>query len=155
MFRPLSHLRGMTPTTDTPTAAVRTERLATEFLATCLDPVRPGAIDRLSTEPKVRAIYAAAAAAIPDARFTPLWRVVQDTRAVFGGLVRGTHDGTFRDVPATGRPLEFLATVMIACAGEEIVDLMVVTDSLAMAEQIGLLAPLGPKACEPFKQAGL
>ncbi len=129
-----------------------TQHIAADFLATCLQPVRPGAIDRFSTELKVRAIYAAAAEAIPDGHFTPLWRVVEGNRAVFGGTVHGTHDGSFRDVPPTGRPVEFLAVVMIECADDTIVDLSVVTDSLAMAEQIGLLAPLGPKACEPFKQ---
>ena len=128
-----------------------TAHVADDFLATCLTPVSPGAIDRLSTDPKVRAMYAAAAEAIPDARFTPLWRTVDGTRAVFGGIVRGTHGGTFRDVPATGRPIEVLAVMMIECVGGAIVDLMVLTDSLAMAEQIGVLTPLGPKACEPFK----
>lgn len=129
-----------------------TTSTATNFLATCLQPVFPGAIDRLSTDPKVRAVYAAAVEAIPDAHFTPHWRTVEGRRAVFGGTVHGTHRGTFRDIPATGRPIEILTVVMIECEAGAITDLMVVTDSLAMAEQIGLLPPLGPKACEPFKR---
>lgn len=131
-------------------AATRTARLTDDFL-TCLNPVSPGAVDRLTTVPKVRAMYAAALEAIPDARFTPDWTVFDGTRAVLGGTVRGTHLGVFRGVPATGRVLAVLAVLMIEREGDAIADLLILPDSLAMAEQIGLLAPLGPKACAPFK----
>ncbi|HVE26805.1 MAG TPA: ester cyclase [Sporichthya sp.] len=137
--------------TATAGAAISAARLADEFLVHCLSPVSPGAVDRFSTDPKVRAIYAAAAEAFPDSCFVPAWRVVEGNRAVLGGVVRGTHAGTFRGVPATGRSVEMLAVVMIECRNGTVVDLMVLPDTLAMAEQIGLLDPLGPKACEPFK----
>lgn len=133
-------------------AAIRTARLADDFLS-CLNPVSPRAVDRLTDVPKVRAMYAAALEAIPDARFTPDWTVVDGTRAVVGGTVRGRHLGEFRGVAATGRVLEVLAVLMIEREGDSIADLMILPDSLAMAEQIGLLPPLGPKACAPFKSA--
>jgi predicted ester cyclase len=146
----MSRLQGMTHTATAGTA-LTAARLADEFVVHCLSPVSPGAVDRFSADPKVRAIYAAAAAAFPDACFSPRWRVVEGNRAVFGGVVRGTHGGTFRGIPATGRSVEMLAVVMIECCQGAVVDLMVLPDTLAMAEQIGLLHPLGPKACEAFK----
>lgn len=146
----MSRLQGMTHTATDGTAP-HAARLADEFLVHCLSPVSPGAIDRFSADPKVRAIYAAAAEAFPGACLVPTWRVVEGNRAVFGGVVRGTHGGTFRGVPATGASVEMLAVVMIECCQGAVVDLMVLPDTLAMAEQIGLLDPLGPKACEAFK----
>lgn len=122
--------------------------LVDELVRDCLDPVSPGAMDRLTAVPRIRAMYAAIVEAFPDARFSTLWRVVEGRRAALGGVVSGTHLGTWRDVAATARRIELLTTVMVEVADGAVVDLMVVTDSLALAEQIGLLEPVGPKACE-------
>lgn len=122
--------------------------LVDELVRDCLDTVSPGSMDRYTEDPRVRAMYASIVEAFPDARFSSLWRVVEGRRAALGGVVTGTHLGPWRDVPATGRRIEVLATVMVEVAEDTVADLMIVTDTLAMAEQLGLLDPLGPKACE-------
>lgn len=133
---------------DSPTSSPSSIDLIRKVLVDCFDPVSPHAIDRYSDSPRVRGIYAAVVEAFPDAAFTPLWTVAEEDRVVVGGVTRATHDGTWRDLPATGRSIEVLATVMFETSDGAVVDLMVVTDSLAIAEQIGLVEPLGPKACE-------
>ena len=108
--------------------------------------MRPHAIDRFTDSPRVRGIYAAIVEAFPDATFAPLWRVIEGDRVAIGGITRATHLGLWRDVPATGRPIEVLGTVMLELSDGAIVDLMVVSDSLAIAEQLGgVVGGLGPR----------
>lgn len=126
-----------------------------ELVCDCFDPVSPGSMDRYTEDQRVRAMYGSIVEAFPDARFSSLWRVVEGRRAALGGVVAGTHLGPWRDVAATGRRIEVLATLMVEVVDGTVADLMVVPDTLAMAEQLGLLDPLGPKACEvPETKAG-
>jgi predicted ester cyclase len=122
--------------------------LVGRMMRDCFDRVSPGAIDRYTTDGRIRAMYSSVVEAFPDACLSRLWYVVEGSRAVVGGVVTGTHLGTWRDVPATGRRFEVLSTVMVEVADGELVDLMVVTDSLGLAEQLGLVEPFAPKACE-------
>lgn len=119
-----------------------------ELVRDCFDPVSPGSMDRYTVDQRIRAMYGSIVEAFPDARFSSLWRVVEGRRAALGGLVAGTHLGPWRDVTATGRHIEVLATLMVEVVDGTVADLMIVTDTLAMAEQLGLLDPLGQKACE-------
>lgn len=125
-----------------------TEELITQLHAECLAPVAPCAIDPFTDSTKVRAIYDAFVEAFPDGRFAPAWRVVERNRAVLGGTVAGTHLGTWLGVPASGKHIEVLATLMVEYDGDRVVDINVVPDTLSIAVQIGVVPPLGPKACE-------
>lgn len=138
----------MTNTSSTRPIPATGSELIDRLLAECFQPVSPRSIDRYSDSPRVRGIYAAVTEAFPDATFSPLWSVAEQDRVAVGGITRATHGGTWRDLPATGRQIEVLATVMFETSDGGIVDLMVVTDSLAIAEQLGVVQPLGPKACE-------
>lgn len=153
MFRGVERLSGMnlTQTQDTtPTAAeAPTETLVRE----CFVRPTPHAMDSHSDSPKVRTMYAETMAAFPDATMRPLWRVLDEDRLVLGGVVTATHRGPWRDVPATGRRIQVLTTIMLELSDGRVVDMMVVTDSLALAEQLGVVEPLGPKVCEPTRAA--
>lgn len=138
----------MNKLSNSPTTHDRAAGFVGRVLHDCFDQVSPGAIDRYTSDGRLRAMYASVVEAFPDARLSRLWHVVEEGRAVVGGIVTGTHLGTWRDVPATGRTIEVLSTVMVDVADDELVDLMVVTDSLALAEQLGLVEPFAPKACQ-------
>jgi steroid delta-isomerase-like uncharacterized protein len=114
----------------------------------CFATVSPRAIDRYTEDARLRAMYASIVVAFPDAEFDGQWCVVEGDRAVVGGVVTGTHLGTWRGVPATGRAIRTLGTLMFQLRDGRLVDLMVVYDSLAIAEQLELLEPLDPKVCE-------
>lgn len=129
-------------------SAAATIELVEQFIDRCLDPVDAAAAQAFTSNPKALAIHAAFAVAFPDGRFRPSWRVADTNRAVVGGRITATHLGEFRGVPATGRQIDVMTYVMFECVDGRIVDVSVMPDTLAMAEQLGLLAPLGPKACE-------
>jgi hypothetical protein len=148
-FRPMERLSGMSSSSEATTTPRTCHRgFVRRILADCLQPVSPGAIDRFSDSPRVRGIYAAIVASFPDAAFTPLWCTFEGDLVALGGLTHATHRGDWRGVPATGRPVEVLSIVMLELSDGGIVDLMVVTDSLTIAEQIGIVEPLGAKACQ-------
>lgn len=132
---------------DEATNPTTTDTLTNRILADCFARVSPRAIDRYTDSPRVRGIYAAVVAAFPDLALTPLWRVGDEHRVAIGGVIRATHLGTWRDVPATGRSIETMATVMLDLSDGGIVDIVSVSDSLTVAEQIGAVEPVGPKAC--------
>jgi len=149
VFRGVERLQGMNLTQRTQDRTTTSaQALTAELVHECFESATPHAIDRFSDSPKVRAMYAATVGAFPDATFRTLWQVLDDDRLVLGGVVTATHRGPWRDVPATGRRIEVLVTIMVEHSDGRVVDMMVVTDTLALAEQLGVVEPLGPKACE-------
>lgn len=133
-------------TASTPSG--HTSALLDRLLRDCIEAPAPGAIEAYTDDARMLMMYAAVVEAFPDARFSTHWRVVDGRRGVVGGVLTGTHRGTWRGVAATGRAIEVLATMMFEFADGRLVDLNVVTDSLAVAEQMGAVEPLGPKACQ-------
>jgi predicted ester cyclase len=139
----------MNPSTDpVPQQTPSSAEFVDELMRVCFDRVSAGAIDRYTDSPHVRIMYAAVAEAFPDATFIRMWCVADSIRVAVGGVARGAHRGPWRGVPATGRRVETLATLMFEVSDGRVVDLMVVTDSLAIAEQLRVSEPLGPKACQ-------
>lgn len=124
--------------------------LATELVQACFDPPRPDAFAQYCTDGQARFIFKSFATAFPDARFEIEWVVADDGRAVVGGRIRGTHLGIWRDVPHTGRRIDVATTLFLALADGNVVAVRSLTDSLALAEQIGAVRPLGPRACQVY-----
>lgn len=137
-----------TNTGSTLQSTVSTRALVEQFVSRCMNPVDPSAIDDFTTNPKIRAMHAGLCTAFPDARFTPDWQVVEGNRAAVGGTLRGTHLGPWRAVPATGNAIEAMSVATFVIVDGLLVDLSVVPDTLAIAEQIGLVAKVGPKTCQ-------
>lgn len=124
--------------------------LTTRILDGLSQPAGAGALPQLPAAPRVHAIFEGIATAFPDARVTPRWTITSGEHLVVTGHVRGTHLGSWRGLPPTGRPIDVATTIVLELRAGQIADLSVVTDSLALAEQIGAVAPIGPKACELF-----
>lgn len=134
----------MTTIETSPATATLVDRILTE----CFGSATSGGLDRFTTDARLRAMHDAVADAFPGARLTPTWTVVEDRRVAVGGILTGTHAGPWRGLAPTGRPIEVLATLMLACERGQVVDLVVVVDSLTLAEQLGAAEPLAPKVCE-------
>jgi predicted ester cyclase len=126
----------------------RQRQLALDLLAGCLDPVRPEAITACTTSPRVSALLGGLAESFPDASFTAEWVVTEGDRVALGGRFRGTHRGPWRGVPASGHRVEAAVAISLVLVDGLVEDMTVTTDSLAVAEQIGAVAPFGPKACQ-------
>jgi ketosteroid isomerase-like protein len=113
-----------------------------------LDRGTPLDLRALTRSPRVRAILGGFASAFPGARFEITSATVDDERVVFAGRFSGTHDGPWRGISATGRHVRAAFMISLRCADGEILDVTTVADSLAIAQQLGVAPPLGPKACE-------
>lgn len=141
-------------TSPTPEMAAN-RRLATNFIDECLDPPVPEALRAFTSNERVNTVFAAFAQAFPDARLDVDWIAADADRVAIGGHIRATHAGPWRDVPSTGRPVLFATTLMVEFNGDQVVDLRTVTDTLAVAEQIGAVPPLGSPACRRPEPDGL
>ncbi len=77
----------------------------------------------------------------------PLYRVDVEEMVAEGdlvsvrGKVRGVHQGPFMGVPATGKPIDFTIFITYKVQGGKIVDHWMLTDSMAVMRQLGVLPP--------------
>jgi hypothetical protein len=125
-----------------------TEALIDRLVGEGFDPVSPEAVEALTVNPKVRAMHAGLAVAFPDARLILSWRIIEEHRAVLGGVMTGTHLGPWRGALPTGLPFEVMTMAKVDCVDGMIADLAVIVDSLSLVEQLGLVPLFGAKACE-------
>jgi steroid delta-isomerase-like uncharacterized protein len=89
---------------------------------------------------------AAVTAAFPDLHFT-LEHVVAEGALVADHLTgRGTHQGQFLGVPATGRAVQFQTMETYRIAGGRVAEQWVLTDVLGLLQQIGAVPRLGSGA---------
>jgi hypothetical protein len=140
-------------TTSTSNASHELTELATRLVASCFDPPRPDAFARFCSDERARYLFSATAAAFPDARFQITWVVADSGRVAIGGRLDGTHRGAWRGVPATGRRFDIAGVVLLDVVDGVVVAMRSVTDSLALAEQLGAVEPLEPPACRRFDAA--
>jgi predicted ester cyclase len=133
--------------------ATRNLEVAAELVEQCWDPPRPDVFARFTTNAKSRFIFEAFALAFPDARLEVTWLVGDDRRVAIGGRLLGTHRGPWRDVPPTGRTVDVACVFTLAIEDGVVIDTATVSDSFALAEQVGAVAPLGPRACQLFEQS--
>jgi predicted ester cyclase len=75
----------------------------------------------------------------------PLYRLDADEIVAEGdlvsvrGMIRGVHQGPFMGVPPTGNPVEFSIFITYKVQGGKIVDHWMLTDNVAVMQQIGML----------------
>ena len=92
-------------------------------------------------KPAVAAYYRELWAAFPDFRFEVTNRVASDDSVVYEMTFRGTQSGTFRGIPATGRPGELKAVVVFPMANGRALGERVYIDAVSYLTQAGLLPP--------------
>lgn len=158
MFRHTERLRGMTTSAkaaDVAALASANAALARRIVRDCFDPVRPDAMARLCSDERGVFLFAAFGSAFPDARFIVDWVTADDKRVAIGGGIEATHAGPWRGVAATGRRISVAVVVSLRVLDGRIVETSVVTDSLAVAEQVGAVEPFAPKACQVYDGATL
>jgi steroid delta-isomerase-like uncharacterized protein len=82
-------------------------------------------------------------AAFPDAQGTIENRIVAGNQAVGEIVWRGTNSGSFMGMPATGKPVQMRAVMVITEEGGKIVRMRHYLDVAGMMAQLGM-APGGP-----------
>lgn len=89
----------------------------------------------------IRERFAAEFVASPDIRLEEEHRYVSEDAVVTEGVVRGTHGGTWRGMPATGNTFEVTVWTAIRAddTGTRIADLRLYYDRARVLTQIGML----------------
>jgi steroid delta-isomerase-like uncharacterized protein len=102
----------------------------------------PGAIGDVHGLERFKAAVATFFTAFPDLEATILDTVATDDKVCVRFVERGTHEGTFVGVPATGKPVEFHGIGIYRVADGKLVEEWFIDDSRAIFEQIDAIPKL-------------
>ena len=89
-------------------------------------------------EEEVRAYFAETRAAFPDQRNELIELHHADDAVVAEFWLRGTHDGSYRGLPATGRPIECRMTALFVFEEDRLVCERVYFDVATILRQLGV-----------------
>jgi predicted ester cyclase len=95
-----------------------------------------------------RKLYERFLRAIPDARGEVLDLVAEGDKVVLHDLFGGTHRGEFLGRPGTGDRIEWVAIHIYTIRDGKILEDAVMTDALAIMQQLGLVPSSLTKAAE-------
>ena len=84
----------------------------------------------------VRAFVRAARDGFPDARFEIANLIAEGDRVLLHLVLRGTHSGVFRGVPATGRKVTLAGMTVLQVADGRVVKRWSITDFAPLMQQI-------------------
>lgn len=91
------------------------------------------------------AFYESFFAAFPDAHFMVEDMIQEAENVATRGTIRGTHQGEFLGIPATGRSVEFTAMGFFHFRERKIVERWDLGDLVSLMVQLGAMpAPTGP-----------
>jgi steroid delta-isomerase-like uncharacterized protein len=81
--------------------------------------------------------------AFPDGSFTPEEMIAEGDTVAVRVTIRGTHQGEFVGVPATGKPVEVAAIDFIHCKDGKMTEHWGVGDMLSLLQQLGAVPAPG------------
>lgn len=114
-----------------------------EAIWECIDPqCRFLSVARRGVAPSLegyKAFLKAFFAALPDVRFTIEDMVAEDEKVWARIRIEGTHRGPLRNVPATGRAVNYTQIGMYKLSGGKIVEALAVFDDWVLLQQLGIL----------------
>jgi steroid delta-isomerase-like uncharacterized protein len=83
-----------------------------------------------------RNYYAAIRAAVPDARYEVDDLIAEDDRVVVRWRLRGTHQGDFGGIPASGRPITLKGIAIYRVDGGQLMERWVVSDLHGLLKEV-------------------
>ncbi len=81
--------------------------------------------------------------AFPDLHYTIEDQLAEGDKSVVRYTLRGTHQGDFMGIPATGKQINVTGIIIVRFANEKAVEIWGNTDNLGMMQQLGVIPPLG------------
>jgi steroid delta-isomerase-like uncharacterized protein len=82
-------------------------------------------------------------AAFPDAQLSIEEQVSEEDRVATRWIFSGTHEGKFRGVQPTGKPIKMRAMYFYRFAHDKVVEIWAMVDSLGLLRQLGVAPPVG------------
>lgn len=87
----------------------------------------------------VRILFGALRQAFPDLRVEISEQIAEDDRVVTRKTFRGTHDGPFLGLPATGSSVRFEVIDILTIRDRRICEHRLVLDKLSLMQQLGAI----------------
>lgn len=87
----------------------------------------------------VRAFVAAIATGFPDIKITIDDLLAEGDKVIHRVTARGTHQGAFQGIPATGKSVEIWIMVISRIANNKIAEEWELVDTLRMLQQLGVV----------------
>jgi steroid delta-isomerase-like uncharacterized protein len=84
-------------------------------------------------------LFAGLRVAFPDLRIAISEQIAEDDRVATRKTFRGTHNGDFLGVPASGRPVEFEVIDILTFERGKITEHRVILDQLGLLKQLGAM----------------
>jgi steroid delta-isomerase-like uncharacterized protein len=75
--------------------------------------------------------------AFPDLHYTAEDMIAEEDKVVIRFTGRGTHQGEFRGVPATGKSMTYTGIIILRFVEQKVVDYWAVSDALGIFQQLG------------------
>jgi steroid delta-isomerase-like uncharacterized protein len=100
------------------------------------DPSQPEPVRGLEG---VRAFIGAITTGFPDMKTTIEDLLAEGDKVIQRVTARGTHQGEFQGIPATGKPVEIWVMVISRIANNKIVEEWQLADTLSMLQQLGVI----------------
>ena len=82
--------------------------------------------------------------AFPDGKVTVEDLLADGDKVVARVSYRGTHQGAFRGIPPTGKPITVMGINIFRIANGKLVEHWGLADRLAVLQQVGVVPPLAP-----------
>jgi steroid delta-isomerase-like uncharacterized protein len=89
----------------------------------------------------VKQIFRSLRSAFPDFQQEILELISEGDRVAVRSMLRGTHQGEFMGVPATGRPVEIESIDILTVRGGRFVEHWGLFDQMALMSQLGAMPP--------------
>ena len=93
----------------------------------------------------LKSFYEASHMGFPDFKISFDDVLVSEHYIIFRGTVEGTHTGTLRGMPPTGKHISFSCVAIDRVDGDKIIEEWVYFNVLDLLGQLGFSAPLPPK----------
>ena len=78
-------------------------------------------------------------AGFPDLKLTVDFTITEDDKVAVRWTATGTHNGDFRGIPPTGKPIKIAGVAIYRVAGGRIVEGWSQPDTLGLLQQIGVI----------------
>ncbi len=96
-------------------------------------------IQDIAEHPRVTESFRRLLTAFPDVRIDVEWTIAEGDRAAGWAAIRGTHDGEWRGLPASGKPIDVRGMLAVQTNSDGgVADFWVANDWLSIAMQIGV-----------------
>jgi predicted ester cyclase len=115
------------------------KKLIEEYFAALRQDKSPATLDRYMTDEDLKHHIALYETVVPGYWIEVEDLVAEDDKVAVRGTVHGVHNGPLNDIPPTGKQIAIALFIIYRIANGKIVEHWMLTDMLALLQQIGAM----------------